>query len=130
MKIAVGTDDKQHIRKGHFGDSSYYFIFAVDGQTIVTESVLHNPNSNDADEAGRHHHGKVDAIWSTLNGVDVFIGRSMGRESVPKLIERGVLPVLTRIENAREAVQAFLRDEKEKFLYFDSIEKKFKPYQK
>ena len=133
MKIAVGTDDKQYIRKGHFGDSLYYFIFTVDGQTILTESVVQNPHSDDAAKKGRnhqHHHGKVNAIWSTLNGVDVFIGRSMGRESVSKLIERGVLPVLTRIENIQEAVQAFLKDEKEKFLYFDSVEKKFKPHKK
>lgn len=130
MKIAVGTDDKQHIRKGHFGDSSDYFIFVVEGQTIVGESFRHNPNSDDSAEGGRHHHGKVNAIWSTLNDVDVFIGRSMGRESVPKLIERGVLPILTKIEDAREAVQAFLRGEKEKFLYFDPIQKKFTPYKK
>jgi len=133
MKIAVGTDDKQHIRKGHFGDSLYYLIFTVDEQTIVNESVVHNPHSDNAEkEAGnhQHHHGKVTAIWSILSGVDVFIGRSMGRESVLKLIERGVLPVLTRVEDIREAVQAFLRDEKEKFLYFDSVEKKFKPYKK
>ncbi|NOY78802.1 MAG: hypothetical protein GXO76_13140 [Calditrichaeota bacterium] len=129
MKIAVGTDDKQHLRKGHFGDSLYFVIFTVDGQTIVKESVVHNPHSDHAEKKGEHHHhGKAKAIWSTLHGVDVFIGRSMGRESVPKLIERGVLPVLTKIEDIREAVQAFLRDEKEKFLYFDSVEKKFKPY--
>lgn len=133
MKIAVGTDDKQHIRKGHFGDSLYFLIVTADGQTIKSESVVRNPHAVDAEkkpENHQHHHGKAKAIWTTLNGVDVFIGRSMGRESVPKLIERGVLPVLTKIEDIREAVRAFLHDEKEKFLYFDTVEKKFKPYQK
>lgn len=133
MKIAVGTDDKQHIRKGHFGDSLNFMVFVVEGQTIVNESVLPNPHSDDADNTAgnhQHHHGKAAAISSTLSDVDVFIGRSMGRQSVAKLIERGILPILTRIEDIREAVKALLRNEKEKFLYFDSVEKKFKPYQK
>ncbi len=127
MKIAVGSDDRIKIRKGHFGDSRYFLVFETNGQKITGREVIENPHSDELEDEKVHHHGKATSIWSMLRGVEVFIGRSMGRHSVAKLIQKGVTPLLTQIEDAEEAVQAFLQNQMEQFYSFDLEEKKFKP---
>ncbi len=127
MKIAVGSDDQVHIRKGHFGDSRYFLIFETNGKIIAGKEIIENPHSDELEDEKVHHHGKAASIWSMLRDVEVFIGRSMGRHSVAKLIQKGVTPLLTQIENAEEAVQAYLQNRMEKFYTFDLEEKKFKP---
>ena len=127
MKIAVGSDDQKKIRRGHFGDSRYFLIFSVNDGQIAVRDVIENPHSEEDDNEKGHHHGKAASIWSTLRGVEVFIGRSMGRQSVARLVEKGVTPLLTQIEDAEEAVRAFLRNQMEQFYAFDAEEKKFKP---
>ena len=37
MKIAIGTDDKKTIRKGHFGESRYYLVTEILNAQIVGE---------------------------------------------------------------------------------------------
>ncbi len=128
MKIAVGTDDLKKIRKGHFGDSQYFLVFDVKEGHVVDKTLIENPHSGShGDEDEAHHHGKAASIWSVLSGVHVFIGRSMGRHSVEKLIQKGVTPLLTQIEDVEEAVGAYLAHKMEKFYSFDLKEKKFKP---
>jgi predicted Fe-Mo cluster-binding NifX family protein len=127
MKIAVGSDDQKTIRKGHFGDSRYFLIFETNDGQIAGREVIENPHSDEDGDDKVHHHGKAASIWNTLRGVEVFIGRSMGRQSVAKLVEKGVTPLLTKIEDVEEAVQAFLQNQMESFYHFDTEEKKFKP---
>ena len=43
MKIAIGTDDKKTIRKGHFGESRYYLVIEILNAQIVGEESREKP---------------------------------------------------------------------------------------
>ena len=43
MKIAIGTDDKKTIRKGHFGESRYYLVIEIINAQIVGKELRENP---------------------------------------------------------------------------------------
>ncbi len=43
MKIAIGTDDKKTIRKGHFGESRHYLVIEILNAQIVGEELRENP---------------------------------------------------------------------------------------
>ena len=43
MKIAIATDDKKTIRRDHFGNSRYYFIYEILNGEISAEELRKNP---------------------------------------------------------------------------------------
>ncbi|HDZ23578.1 MAG TPA: hypothetical protein ENH70_03450 [Desulfobacteraceae bacterium] len=45
MKIAIGTDDKKTIRKGHFGESAYFAIVEVVNGEIKSKEIRENPRA-------------------------------------------------------------------------------------
>ena len=120
MKVAVSSDDKVTIRKGHFGEGKYFLVFTTQGTNILAEEVRENRTA----ETGEHE-ARAPQVMQLLPDVKVLIGRSMGRHSVSKIVAKGKLPLLTQIESAQEAVQAFLNGEREKFWGWDEEKEKF-----
>ncbi len=122
MKIAVGTDDLQTIRGGHFGESRFYKIFEVKDGQIISDEVRENPFvENDHHE---HEHGQAKNIMKLLSDCDIFLARSMGLHSMPKLLQKGKKPLITKITSIEDALGKFLKGEYSNFKCFNPETKK------
>lgn len=122
MKIAVGTDDLQTIRSGHFGESKYYKIFEVRDGQIISNEVRENPFvENDHQE---HEHGQAKNIMKLLNDCDIFLARSMGLHSMPKLLQKGKKPLITKTTSIEEAVDKVINGDYDNFKCFNPETKK------
>jgi len=125
VKIAVSSDDKVTIRKGHFGEGKYFLVFLAEGNRPIAEEVRPNRTGEEGE-----HGQRAPRVMEQLRDCKVLIGRSMGRQSVSKLVENGKIPLLTQIESAFEAVQAYLNGEREHFWSWDEGRKKFVPLER
>ncbi len=126
MRVAIGTDDLTTIRSGHFGESKYFKIFEVENGRAMEAEVRENPFLQPESE-DTHHHGEAKKIMSFLKDCDIFIARSMGLHSIPKLIKMGIKPLITREKEIHQAVEALAAGKTEAFLCFDETSKKFNP---
>jgi len=115
MKIAVGSDDKKTIRKGHFGESKFYLIFEVLNGEIKTEELRENPR-----DLEQNHHGKATDILELLSDCGIFMGRSMGKKSMRKIADKNIDCIITTTEEIDQAVANFLQGEEEGYQYFDA----------
>ena len=64
MKIAIGTDDKKMIRKGHFGQSLHFLIIEFLSGEIVSREFRQNADATS--EHGQYHHGEAEKILELL----------------------------------------------------------------
>ena len=78
MKLAIGTDDKNSIREGHFGESQFYLIYEIRNGEIFSQELRENPFSIDKN----HLHSQAKNIIDLLNDCQIFIGKSMGKKSL------------------------------------------------
>ncbi|MCD6376369.1 MAG: hypothetical protein J7L94_12630 [Caldisericaceae bacterium] len=118
MKLAVGTDDLQNIRSGHFGESRLYKIFEVQDGQITSDEVRENPFvKNDHHE---YEHGQTQNIMKLLSDCDIFLARSMGLHSMPKLLQKGKKPLITKITSIEDAVGKLLNGDYSNFKCFNS----------
>ena len=97
MKIAFGTIDGDRINDDHFGQSPIFVVLELNGSEIVGREIRKNPYG------GSHIHAKVDEILEVLGDCKVWVGRSMGKGSMKKLVDMGYEPVLTKAETVNEA---------------------------
>lgn len=125
MRIAVGSDDLKTIRSGHFGESTYYKIFQVEGGKVTQTEVRENVYLKNAN--GEHQHGEAKNIMQLLRNCDVFLGRSMGMHSIPKLVAKGVQPVITKETDIEQTISKYLNGDISSFRCFDSEIQKFTP---
>ncbi len=114
MKIAVGSDDKKTIRKGHFGESRFYLVFEVLNGEIKTEELRENPR-----DLQQNGHGKTSAILELLGDCGILMGRSMGRKSMKKIAEKNIDCIITTTEEIDQAVNKFLEGENDGYQFFD-----------
>ncbi|MBW2093779.1 MAG: hypothetical protein JRI80_02725 [Deltaproteobacteria bacterium] len=114
MKIAIGTDDKKTIRKGHFGESAYYAIFEVLNGEIASQEIRDNPRTG-----AKGHHGESGKILDLLHDCELFMARSMGKNSMAKIAEKKVDCIVTEFEDIDQALQKFLDAEDAGFQYYD-----------
>jgi predicted Fe-Mo cluster-binding NifX family protein len=117
MKIAIGTDDKRTIRKGHFGESRYYQVIEILNAQIVGNDLRKNPYFED--ERVSTHHGQADRIINLLGDCNLFMASSFGKRSVQKISSRGVDCITARIENIDQAISSYLDGRVEDFSYYD-----------
>ena len=120
MKIAVVTEDEKNI-SAHFGRAQYYVVFTVkDGRVMEKET---RPKANHSQFAGEHgHHSEHgDAhgmdrpsqhrharMMNPIGDCQVLMARGMGQGAHYSMTSRGIKPVLTDIQDIREAVDAYL----------------------
>ncbi len=124
MKIAIGSDDLKTIRRGHFGESKYFMVFDIRNGKRVAEEVRENPFLVKSDADG-HHHGEAKNIMKFLNDCHIFIARSMGMHSIPKLVQKGVQPLITKIRDIEQVLETFIAGNTEAFLCFNPQTNKF-----
>ena len=119
MKIVVGTEDGKMVSRSHFGMSKIFVIYEINNGEIISKKELENPI------VSSHKHAEAKGIVKILGDNDIFIGRAMGRESVPSLLKKGIKPLLTMNESADEAVKDFMENGDRNFMVFDTNQQKF-----
>lgn len=121
MKIAVPTDDGKSIAP-HFGRAGYFAIFEVNqgqvtGKKLVENNPYHSSTSQHNHQEGtRHGHER---FISLLEGCSILVARGMGPRAVADLEARGIKPVFTDVENAEEAVKAYVSGTLKECAQFD-----------
>jgi predicted Fe-Mo cluster-binding NifX family protein len=120
MKIAVVTDDEKTI-SAHFGRAQYYVVFTVEDGAVTGQET--RPKANHSQFAGEHgHHGehgdshgmdpgaqhRHSIMMDAITDCQVLLARGMGQGAHYSLKERGIQPVLTDLQDMREAVDAYL----------------------
>ena len=118
MKIAVGTDDKKTIRRGHFGESQYYRVIELLNGEIISKECRQNPNIEN--EHGPHDHGQAKKIHALLSDCSLFMAKSMGKRSMVKLAERHIDCIITQLDFIDEAVSEYLHGKEDAFKYYDA----------
>ncbi|GBD93031.1 dinitrogenase iron-molybdenum cofactor [bacterium BMS3Abin05] len=122
MKIAVGSDDKKTIRKGHFGESRFYLVFEVLNGEMKTEELRENPRNLE-----QNHHGEAHDIVELLSDCGIFMGRSMGKKSMMKIAEKNIDCIITTTEEIDQAVAKFLEGKDEGYQFFDTASSSLLP---
>jgi len=125
MKIAVGTDDRQTVRKGHFGGSRYFVVIELLNAEVVGREARDNPHIED--QKTEKIHGQADAIIHLLEDCNLFMGRTFGKGSVDEISSRGVDCISTPIEEIDDAVCSYLDGRLEKFSYYSPDTKEHRP---
>ena len=123
MKIAIGTDDKKTIRKGHFGESRYYLVIEILNAQIVGEELRENPYLESGKSKKRH--GQPEEIVSLLHDCSLFMTKSMGKKSLTEISSRKIDCIFTNIEDIDRAVSLYLDGKLEGFKFYDPDEKDF-----
>ena len=123
MKIAIGTDDKKTIRKGHFGESRHYLVIEVLNAQIVGKELRENPYLEPG--KAKKSHGQPEEIVSLLHDCSLFMARSMGKKSLTEISSRKIDCIFTNIDDIDRAVSLYLDGKLEGFKYYDVGEKLF-----
>ena len=117
MKIAIGTDDKKTIRKGHFGESRYYRIIEILNAQVVAKDLRNNPYVGG--EKARAHHGQAEPIIKLLGDCALFMANSFGKRSVQEITSHRRDCIISNIESIDQAVSSYLDGKLESFSYYD-----------
>ena len=117
MKIAIGTDDKETIRKGHFGQSRYYLIIEFRNGEVA--SLEYRRNADATGEHGQYHHGQVEKTLERLSDCSLFMAKRMGKTSLAKLAAHGIDCIITEIDPIDQAVHEYLYGSDEAFQFYD-----------
>ena len=118
MKIAVGTDDKETIRRGHFGESQFYRVIELLNGEIVSKECRQNPNIEN--KHGPHDHGQAQKPHALLSDCSLFMAKSMGKKSMVKLAERQIDCIITKHDHIDLAVAEYLHGNEDAFKYYDA----------
>lgn len=112
MKIALPSDDGRTIC-GHFGRAAGFLVFDLTGNIIARQTYVENNFTGHA--PGHHHehghdhqHHSHGGILDALHDVSVVIAAGMGRRLYDDLTLAGKQVFVTRLSDAREAVEAFV----------------------
>ena len=125
MKMAVGTDDQETIRKGHFGDSRCYLVMEVLNAEVIAKEW--RESAHIGLENGKNRHGQPQRIIELLQDCSIFMGRSFGKRSLQVIKSRGIDCIITSIEDIDRAVSSYLDGQDEGFHYYDKKSKSFAP---
>jgi len=103
MKVAFATVDGERMNDDHFGQSPMFVVLKLDGSKVIEKEVRKNPY------ADSHVHARVDEILEVVGDCKVWVGKSMGKGSMKKLVELGYHPILTEAETLDEALNDILK---------------------
>ena len=100
MKIAIGTDDKINVKKGHFGESQFLNVVEIsDGEIVNNEFRSNSFTAHDIQ-------GKTSKIMDILSDCEIIIGRGFGYKSLQKLEQMKKQAVLTNQESIEINIDA------------------------
>lgn len=121
--VAIGTNDGETVSRGHFGMSGWYVLYEIRDGAVERQWKVTNPYA----DPERHRHAETSDIMGVLDGVDVCIGRQMGRKSPPIIRRYGRIPLRTRAESIRECIEGFLGGKKALFEEFSVEQGQWRP---
>jgi tRNA-Thr(GGU) m(6)t(6)A37 methyltransferase TsaA len=123
MKIAVITNDGKTISQ-HFGRAPHYLVFTVEDGAITEKELrdklghrqfVNEPHDHDHDHDdprghgfGAHSEQKHARMIETIQDCEAIIVRGMGRGAYLAMEQANIHPFVSDIEDAEEAVQAYI----------------------
>lgn len=115
MKIAVATDDYQHVT-GHVGRCKGFLIFEVENGKIISRQKLPNTfthHKNQIQEKGKNHGHSHKRIVEALIDCNHLICQSAGWRLVEDLKASNITTVYTSVSEADTVAVKFERGELE-----------------
>ncbi len=111
MRIAVSTADGISIC-GHLGRVSKFFIYEVEGNTVVSRELrevtpVHGPSDQHHHNHDHNHNGHGTLLGS-LSDCSAVITNGMGGGMIAALTDAGMDPVITGERNPDTAVASYL----------------------
>ena len=119
LRIALGTDDNNILKRERFGDSIQFRIVAIEQGVVVTSELRPNPFANPAIE------NKPPRILGLLYDCDAFVGRSWRAGSFTLFTENGKKVYLSEMENLHDIIAAFIRPDYSRLQVFSLERQKF-----
>lgn len=107
MHIAV-TSQNRHSITGHAGKCRKFWVYDIEQGSVKGKQLLELPIKQTLHD--QHH-----ALPEPLTGINVLISGGMGAGLYHRLMQRGILPVITVEENPDQAIAAFLDNALERF---------------
>jgi len=115
MRVAVVTDDGVQVSK-HFGRAAYYLVVEIEGSTIkdrklipkLGHSQFHDIHETEHEELHMGSEAKHTAMSRPLEGCAALICGGMGMGAYQSLLLKGVKPIITELESADEALNAYI----------------------
>lgn len=105
--IAIGSDLKNQVWVGHFGEAPQYLLYDFSGNLIEKRK---NPYSL-KDDLYKQHEGP-ERIIELLPECSVFIAQIYGNKSKRKLVENaGIQLITTREQDVQVAIDAFINNQ-------------------
>ena len=123
MKIAIGTDDKKTIRKGHFCESRYFLVTKILNAQIVAQELRDNSYA----EAGKENQDQPERVIALLKDCAVFMAKSMEEISLIEIRSRNLDCIITSIQEIDTAISSYIDGQIEEFKYFDANTKDLIP---
>ncbi len=116
MKIAVGTDDRQTIRKGDFCESRYFMVFEILNAKVTASEVRDNKHPEERKAVEKH--GQVEGIIHLLSDCGLFLAKDFYRDAADEIYSQGIDCITTRREEIDDAVDSYLDGKLEDFSYY------------
>ena len=123
MKIAIGTDDKKTIRKGHFCESRYFLVTEILNAQIVGQEL----RDNSCVVAGEDNQDQAERIIDILKDCAIFMAKSMEEKSLIEIRSRNLDCIITSIQEIDTAISSYIDGQIEEFKYFDANTKDLIP---
>ena len=101
MKIAV-TSQNREVITDHAGRCRKFWIFTVNGESIIDKKLLELPKEKSFHESSPHDHHPLD-------DTNVLIAGGVGKGLVRRLGKKGIHCVITSEEDPDTAVSLYLR---------------------
>jgi len=121
MKIAVITDDGKTISR-HFGRAGYYQIVEIKNGEIINREMREKVGHSEfAHREQRHYdssegsgmdpasHSKHTRMAETISDCSALICGGMGRGAYQSMETVSIKPLVTKIEDIDEAIDAYLK---------------------
>lgn len=106
MKIAITSQNRKSIT-GHAGKCRNFWIYQVEAGQLAGKQLIELAIDQSFHAS---HHEKIEALAE----INVLITGSMGGGLYQRLMQQGILPIITDQNNPDEAIAAFLENRLER----------------
>lgn len=126
MKVAIASDDGLNISQ-HFGRARFYIVYMIEDDKVTARELRdkagHHSFIGDQSAGSCHSHGapgehstdaasqiKHRSMLSSALDCQFVIAGHMGGGAYRSMVDQGIEPILTDINDPDEAVKAMLED--------------------
>ena len=112
MKIAIASHNKEDVAT-NFARADWYLVFTVKEGKIKTREIRRKPEYRGSEQGKRKDWQKAKSlgwrdVFLPIADCDVVIARNMRKKAYEGIRMVGIQPVIMDIQNAEEAVGAYL----------------------